>query len=359
MNTVNNFFLSDNELLGHFRDAFTEFRKRVQKPTILIPGLTDKYKPSLIRFMFGQDMDVSSKDDANAKGFHTYASEHIPIDVIASKGIERLEQESGNLFDRKIHMVWYFISDFTERSLYYDYYNIEYLVKERMLPTCIIYTPDGTDVPPRDVLDMMQTFVSEKFGNRIRSFQISAKKVKDHDIDWNPLMEWSVSLLKDKEELRRGFIVSQRLNIDLKDEEARERNKSYRAAAGALGAAPTSYSMNALSSLQIWNAADLFCVYGFDNCIQGDKELMIQIGRRLMVLLNELCPTNSFITADVAKRVTVYLIFGLWILTRRFHMRDETLTSEKLHKLFSEKNISRLIEELKKKQSEEPHLTDD
>lgn len=368
---MSNFIIPTEGLKEKFDNELQEFKNSVKSPNVLLLGQTGVGKSSLVNTIFGEDLAKVSHTKPETRGFHIYNSPQIPINIIDSEGYELANPEvfkkSFNDYieqnftqaDKQIHICWYCISISSARVLPYDLDNIEFLTRDKRIPTSVVFTQCDNDTPEGSVAKSLSEVIGNKFGRHIRCFQTSNDSEINKDLDIEKLIDWSINNLND-DNLKAGFIIAQKANLNLKEEKANERIKYYATGAAAIGASPIPMSdAILLTALQVQMASDIFTVYGLDakmsntikNIIGG--RVISMIGKSVAGNLLKLIPgigtaAGAAINAGVASTITYTLGYALVQITKKAIEVEWSGDSKVLEMLFSEEMIDKYVDEYQK-----------
>lgn len=185
-------------------------------------------------------------------------------------------------------------------------------------------------------------------------------EIINKELDLGKLIEWSVNNLSD-ENLRSGFLIAQKVDLEKKGEKARSRIKYYVGLAGAIGASPIPMSDAVLlTGLQVKMTSDIFTLYGLNT--QFTDTIRNIIGGRVISMLGKMVAgsllkfipglgtiAGAAINAGVAVSITASLGYALCLLTKKAIEEEWSGNVAVLEKLFTEENIQRLMDEYKKK----------
>jgi uncharacterized protein (DUF697 family)/GTP-binding protein EngB required for normal cell division len=351
-----------------FEGAYEKFREDVKRPNILLLGQTGVGKSSLINTIFGKNLAQISDVKPETKGFHEYSDPNIDVNIIDSEGYELGETEkfksslteyinsNFSTSDRQVHITWYCISISGDRVLPYDLDNLQYILNERKIPVCVVFTQCDLDDPEGTKFKILSKVVTNRFGNKIPCFQTSSDESLKSELDLDKLVRWSLDNLSD-ENLKLGFIMSQKIELSLKDEKVKSRIAWYAAGASVIGASPIPFSdAIALTTLQATMASDIFSIYGINNTISSILRNIIggrvvsYLGKFLAGTILKFIPgvgslAGGIINATVAATITRALGYALSKLARKTAegVLDGNFTG--LENIFTEENINALVEE--------------
>lgn len=369
---MSNFAIPTDGLKEKFDEAYSELKKNIKSPNILLLGQTGVGKSSLINTIFGKEMAKVSNVKPETRGFHIYSNASVPVNIIDSEGYELASAEQfkdslsqyidENFADitKQIHIAWYCISISSARVLPYDLENLDYLVNAKKIPTCVVFTQCDNDTPEGDTAKALQSVVTQRFGRHMPCFQTSNDEIINKELDLGKLIEWSVNNLSD-ENLRSGFLIAQKVDLEKKSEKARSRIKYYVGLAGAIGASPIPMSDAVLlTGLQVKMTSDIFTLYGLNT--QFTDTIRNIIGGRVISMLGKMVAgsllkfipglgtiAGAAINAGVAVSITASLGYALCLLTKKAIEEEWSGNVAVLEKLFTEENIQRLMDEYKKK----------
>ena len=371
---MSNYIIPTDGLKEKFEKQLEEFKKSIKSPNVLLLGQTGVGKSSLVNTIFGEDLAAVSHIKPETRGFHVYNSPQIPINIIDSEGYELsnpdyfkkslddyIEQNFVQA-DKQIHICWYCISISSARVLPYDLDNIEFLVQQKRIPTCVVFTQCDNDTPEGSIAKSLSEVVGKKFGRHVPCFQVSNDPDINKELDIDKLIDWSVNNLND-ENLKAGFIIAQKANLNKKEDNANDRIKYYAAGAAAIGASPIPMSDAVLlTALQVQMASDIFSIYGL-NAKMSDTIKNI-IGGRIVSMMGKMVAGNliklipgfgsaagAAINAGVASSITWALGYALVQITKKAIEAEWSGDTKLLETLFSEEMIDKYIKEYQKRQS--------
>lgn len=368
---MSNFAIPTDDLKKQFDDAYESFKKSIKRPNILILGQTGVGKSSLINTIFGEKLAEVSHTKPETRGFHSYTSEDVPVNIIDSEGYELSESEQfkeslskyvdENFADisKQIHIAWYCISISSARVLPYDLENIDFLLNTKKIPTCVVFTQCDNDSPEGDTAKALTAVVTKRFGRHVSCFQTSNDAEVNKELDLEALIDWSLKNLSD-DNLRSGFLIAQKVALDKKDDKAKSRIKYYAGLAAAIGASPIPMSdAILLTGLQTKMASDIFTLYGLNvglsvtvrNVISG--RVVSMLGKTVAGNLLKLIPglgtaAGAAINATVATTITYSLGYALCCLTKKAIESNWSGDTKVLESLFSDANIQKLIDAYKR-----------
>jgi uncharacterized protein (DUF697 family) len=161
--------------------------------------------------------------------------------------------------------------------------------------------------------------------------------------------------------LKAGFIIAQKADLNKKEEKANDRIKYYAAGAAAIGASPIPMSDAVLlTALQVQMASDIFSVYGLNAKI-GDTLKNI-VGGRVVTMLGKSVAGNLLklipgfgsvvggaINAGVASTITWGLGYALVQITKKAIEAEWSGDTKLLETLFTEEMIDKYVNEYKRK----------
>lgn len=372
---MDNLVIPVEGLAEKFEQQFTELKNEIINPNILILGQTGVGKSSLINTIFEKNIAAVSNTKAQTRGFHVYSDKDVPVNIIDSEGYEleksadfkKMIEEYLNLhFDeltKQIHLAWYCISISSARVLPYDIDILKFLL-EKNIPTCVVLTQCDNDTPEGTTAAQLKKVIDDNFSGKIECFQVSNDEEINKQLNIDELMYWSRNNLSE-ENLRLGFAVAQKKNLELKKEDAEKRIKYYAASAAAVGATPIPVSDAVLlTALQVKMCADIFGIYGLDNNISSTIKNVISgqvvslLGKTLAGNLIKLIPgagtaVGSVINATVATSITVSMGYAISRLTKKcIESRLTGKFMEGLPVIFNQENLNKLIDEFNAKNKE-------
>ena len=372
---MDNLVIPVEGLAEKFEQQFTELKNEIINPNILILGQTGVGKSSLINTIFGKNIAAVSNTKAQTQGFHKYTDKDVPVNIIDSEGYEleksaefqKMIEEYLNVnFDdlsKQIHLAWYCISISSARVLPYDIDNLRFLA-DKNIPTCVVFTQCDNDTPEGSTAKSLTQVINDSFGGSIKCFQVSNDEEINKELTIDELIEWSRNNLSE-ENLRLGFAVAQKKNLEIKQQSAEPRIKYYAATAAAIGATPIPVSdAILLTTLQVKMCADIFGIYGLDNNISSTVKNVISsqvvslLGKTLAGSLIKLIPgagsaVGAVINASVASSITYSMGYAISRLTKQcIESRITGKFMESLPVIFNQENLNKLIDEFNSKNKE-------
>ena len=365
---MSSFIIPTEGLKEQFEKQLQEFKNSIKSPNVLLLGQTGVGKSSLINTIFFYFLAAVSHVKPETRGFHVYNSPEIPINIIDSEGYElanpgdfekALDEFIEKNFiqaDKQIHICWYCISISSARVLPYDLDNIEYLANKKRIPTCVVFTQCDNDTPEGSIAKSLSEVVGKKFGRHISCFQVSNDPEINKELDINRLINWSVNNLNE-DNLKAGFIIAQKADLNKKEETANNSIKKYVGLAAAIGASPIPMSDAVLlTGLQVSMASEIFSIYGL-NAKVGDTIKNI-VGSRVVSMLGKSVAGNllkflpgfgtvagAAINAGVASTITYALGYALVQITKKAIEAEWSGDTKLLETLFSEETIDKYVKE--------------
>ena len=369
---MSNIIIPTDGLKEKFDEQLQEFKNSIKSPNVLLLGQTGVGKSSLVNTIFGEKLASISDIKPETRGFHVYNNSLVPVNIIDSEGYELANPEEFKKSliefieknfsegDKQIHICWYCISISSARVLPYDLDNLEFLTKEKHIPTCVVFTQCDNDTPEGSTAKSLSEVIGKKFGRHIPFFQTSNDPEINKELgDIERLIEWSINNLND-DNLKAGFIIAQKACLNKKEERANNRIKYYALVAAGIGASPIPMSdAILLTGLQVKMASDIFSFYGLDakmsdtikNIIGG--RVISMLGKTVAGNLLKLIPgfgqtAGAVINAGVASSITYALGYALVQLTKKAIETEWSGDTKLLETLFSEEMINKYVDEYQK-----------
>lgn len=358
---MSNLFINTSGMSEKFQKEFETLKENTKCPNILLLGQTGVGKSSLVNYIFGKQLADVSDTKPETRGFHYFSDSQTPVNIIDSEGyelekseeflpaLEKFVRESFNNLEKQVHLAWYCISAPSARVLSFDIQNIKTLLNQKV-PVAVVFTKCDMDDPEGSIAKSMATVIDKEFKGRVPTFQTSNDKEVNVDLDVNNLINWSVDNISD-ENLKRGFIIAQKANLDCKKSMAISRIKYYAGAAAAIGASPIPMSdAIALTALQVTMAADIFHIYGIDNSFVNltknviETKVVSMLGKMVAGNLIKLIPgfghiAGALVNATVATSITYSMGYTICILACKA-IENEWEGSELIENIFSEENFN-------------------
>lgn len=233
---------------NNFEKEFTEFKRNIQKPNILLIGGTGVGKSSLINTCFGEELAKVGIGKPVTEHIEFFSCESKPVVLFDTKGYE-IGSDKEKVFieevisyatnfktgDDAIHIAWYCIQANGSRITDFDISTIKKIQKAG-LPIATVLTK--SDLISDDDAKSLRSVLKDTLSD-IQIFETSIREDLDH-LQLNMLCEWSVNNLPDA--LKISFVAAQRKNIRLKREEASKIIKQHSASSGFVGFTPIPFS---------------------------------------------------------------------------------------------------------------------
>lgn len=360
--------INTSEMSDKFLNEFENFKKQTKRPNILLLGQTGVGKSSLVNSIFGGNLAKISDIKPETRGFHYFSDQATPINIVDSEGyeLEKSEtfvpelkefiQSSFLQQEKQIHLAWYCVATPSSRVLPFDIENIKVL-RELEVPVAVVFTKTDMDNPDLSISTSMAKVINESFNGNVPVFKTSNDKETNELLDLSSLVTWSIDNISD-ENLKKGFIIAQKISLDKKDIIAKNRVKYYAGAAAAIGAAPIPGSDAVyLTALQMTMTADIFHIYGIENSIGELTRNFIQskivsaLGKTIAGNLLKLIPgfgtvAGAAINATVAATITYSMGNAMCKIAKTAIERQ--LGSGGLEELFTEENLNKVFDKAQK-----------
>lgn len=367
---MSNIIIPTDGLSDKFNQQMQTFINSVKTPNVLLLGQTGVGKSSLINTIFGQNLATVSDTKPETKGFHTYSTPNVPVNIIDSEGYELSNantfretldtfiNENFALAEKQIHICWYCINVTSDRVYPYDLSNLEHLTRNKHIPTCVVFTQCDFDDPNGNKAKALSKVILNKFGRHIPCFQTSIDPEINKELDIDKLIDWSIKNLND-DNLKAGFIIAQKVDLDKKEEKAKKRIKYYAGVAGGIGASPIPMSDAVLlTGLQVQMASDIFSIYGLNYSIESTIKNIISgrivsmLGKSVAGNLLKLIPgfgtvAGAVINASVATSITYSLGYALVKIAKKAIESEWDGDVKFLENLLSDEQIEKYIDEYK------------
>lgn len=227
---------------------FSEFKKNVKKPNIILIGGTGVGKSSLINTCFGEELAKVGVGKPVTENIESFSCNSVPVILFDTKGYE-IGTEKEKLFindiikcatnsdnsDNPIHIAWYCIQASGGRIVDFDISTIK-KIQQTNLPIAIVLTK----------ADLLSDTESAILRSTITTFlpttEIFETSIKDNlnNLQLSELCQWSVDHLPAS--LKISFAAAQRKNINIKKAEARKVITQHSSGAVFVGFTPIPFS---------------------------------------------------------------------------------------------------------------------
>lgn len=362
--------LEDEKIKQDFEKQLEDLKKEVKRTNILVLGKTGVGKSSLINTLFGEDIAKVSHTKPETRGFHKYVSPNIPINIIDSEGYELETSDSfcesidtfidSNFIkvQEQVHVAWYCISISGARVLPYDLDCINHILSKN-IPVAVIFTQADNDTPEGDTAKALSKIITDKFGSKVPTFQISnVKKLNDEELDATKIIEWSSDNISD-ENVRAAFVMSQKASLKVKFKSAQKIILAASTAAAAIGASPIPGSdAPLLIATQTAMTAKIFNIYGLNVGTTSIMKNLLSttfislLGKSAVGNLLKFIPgfgtaIGAAINATVASTFTASIGYAMCKFAELIIVKqlEGTISNETLVSILSKENLEKYIKE--------------
>lgn len=307
-------------------------------PNIALLGKSGAGKSTLINTIFETKVAKVSNIKPETKGFYNiyYGKDyHRFVNLIDTAGYEINQGEvyynnilsliNNGIRNEPIHIIWYCISITNERIEDIDIKTIIKLLREKEIRKrlFIVFTKCDYDTETGEKASKLKTVLNNELKKLNIAFSLNYFEVcdnqKDFPLDLPKLIEKSAEIL-DNVDLRKMFIASQLVNLDIKKSQAQEIINAAVKKSGIIGATPIPMSdAPFLITIQYKMTADIIDIYGISNIVSMSVKTIIKdvfianLGKKIVATLLNVIPiigsaiAKSLISAGVAATITYAL----------------------------------------------------
>eukprot|EP00761_Pharyngomonas_kirbyi_P003500 gb/GECH01003504.1/.p1 GENE.gb/GECH01003504.1/~~gb/GECH01003504.1/.p1 ORF type:complete len:487 (+),score=178.05 gb/GECH01003504.1/:1-1461(+) len=183
-------------LVKNFQEVFEECTEAVQKPNILLAGITGAGKSTLVNSVFGEELAQAGAGMPVTQHFQKFEPQNKPICIYDSKGLElsaheEFIKETGEFFvslrekedvSEHIHVVWYVVN--TARGRFEEFEAS--LIREVFAPTPVIFVLNKADLADASQLRAAKDVIEkEEFSNNKGIF-INVSQRQNWSQPWCP-----------------------------------------------------------------------------------------------------------------------------------------------------------------------------
>eukprot|EP01095_Lingulamoeba_sp_RSL-Kostka_P007085 TRINITY_DN2236_c0_g7_i1.p1 TRINITY_DN2236_c0_g7~~TRINITY_DN2236_c0_g7_i1.p1 ORF type:complete len:431 (+),score=112.52 TRINITY_DN2236_c0_g7_i1:32-1294(+) len=192
---VEQLIVDDIETIAQqFQESFNECVKHVQKPNVLIAGVTGSGKSSLVNAVFGSQIAQVGDGIPVTEHYLRIEPPDKPVVIYDSKGLEDGRHEefindtrlffetmrSKPLLRDHIHVVWYVINSACGRFEPFE----EILIREIFAPTPVIFILNKSDVSSGSQLDTLETLIQNCAFENSKGIYRTVANRKNYSQSW-------------------------------------------------------------------------------------------------------------------------------------------------------------------------------
>lgn len=181
-------------IVDTFKLSFDDCLRNVEKPNVLVAGVTGAGKSSLINAIFGASVALVGDGTPVTQHFSKLEPPDKPINVYDSRGLEdgyheEFIADTIKFFDTlrsqpqlkdHIHVIWYVINAASGR---FEPFEI-YLISQVFAPTPVVFVLNKADVASAEQLAQIETLIhAQKFENQRGLFRTVADR-KNYSQSW-------------------------------------------------------------------------------------------------------------------------------------------------------------------------------
>ncbi len=219
-----------NLLADKLNEELEKLKRTVQKPNVLISGITGVGKSTLVNTIFGEEVAKSGMGFPVTSMLERYETENVPVVLYDTVGYEvDIDMNAGKRDDiftslpkgdatdasKGIHFAWYLIDASSARVQPVD---IEMCnrIKNSKYPLAVVLTK--CDIVSKETVEILKATVQKEIIN-VPVFCVTKENIPNlGHIDLDQLCEWSYSNLDDA--LQLAFSKAQTVNLELKKKKA-------------------------------------------------------------------------------------------------------------------------------------------
>jgi len=227
---VEQLIVDDIEIIAQtFQQAFYDCVRHVEKPNVLIAGVTGAGKSSLVNAIFGSTVAQVGDGVSVTQHFTRIEPPDKPVVIYDSRGLEdgyhqAFIDDTSRFFDSlrsrpqlkdHIHVIWYVVNAASGR---FEPFEVQ-LVKQVFSPTPVLFLLNKADIASAQQLTSLEELIaSHKFENNKGVFRTVAHR-KNYSQNWCPIC-WSDDVTFKKtslqlycEECDRTTLMELKLNL--------------------------------------------------------------------------------------------------------------------------------------------------
>jgi len=241
-----------NTLAEKLDEELAKLKSTVQKPNVLISGITGVGKSTLVNTIFGEEVAKSGMGFPVTSMLDRYETESVPVVLYDTVGYEvdfdlntnkreeifsTLTENETTDASKQIHFAWYLIDASSARVQPVD---IEMCkrIKDSKYPLAVVLTK--CDIASKETVETLKATVLREIAN-VPVFCVTKENIPNlGHIDLDQLCEWSYENLDDA--LQLAFSKAQTVNLELKKKKATAIVATFSAVNAGIGAIPIPFS---------------------------------------------------------------------------------------------------------------------